>query len=50
MFKDLVVIVTGDAQGIGKGIVLTYVRNSAYIVIADVNKELGLRRKRFTFA
>lgn len=50
IIKDLVVIVTGGARGIGKGIVLTYERNSAYIVIADVNKDLGLRRKRFTFA
>lgn len=49
MFKELVAIVTGGAQGIGKGIVLTFT-NSAYIVIADVNKELGLRGKRFTFA
>jgi len=41
MFKDLVVVVTGGAQGIGKGIVLAYARNGANVVIADVNKELG---------
>ncbi|MFT9820589.1 SDR family NAD(P)-dependent oxidoreductase [Lysinibacillus sp. NPDC056185] len=41
MFKDLVVVVTGGAQGIGNGIVLTYARNGANVVIADVNKELG---------
>lgn len=38
MFKDLVVVVTGGAQGIGKGIVLAYARNGANVVIADVNK------------
>ncbi|MGY3186780.1 NAD(P)-dependent dehydrogenase (short-subunit alcohol dehydrogenase family) [Lysinibacillus sp. TE18511] len=41
MFKDLIVVVTGGAQGIGKGIVLAYTRKSANVIIADVNKELG---------
>ncbi|MGE8003228.1 glucose 1-dehydrogenase [Lysinibacillus sp. NPDC093216] len=41
MFKDLVVVVTGGAQGIGKGIALAYARNGANVVIADVNKVLG---------
>jgi len=41
MFKDLIVVVTGGAQGIGKGIVLAYARKSANVIIADVNKELG---------
>ncbi|MGE7674042.1 glucose 1-dehydrogenase [Lysinibacillus sp. NPDC094403] len=46
MFKDLVVVVTGGAQGIGKGIVLAYARNGANVVIADVNKELGLQLEK----
>ncbi|MFJ7184368.1 glucose 1-dehydrogenase [Lysinibacillus xylanilyticus] len=41
MFKDLVVVVTGGAQGIGRGIVQEYARNGANVVIADINKELG---------
>ena len=41
MFKDSVVIVTGGAQGIGKGIVLAYARNNANVVIADTNDDLG---------
>ncbi|WP_155591889.1 SDR family NAD(P)-dependent oxidoreductase [Lysinibacillus cavernae] len=41
MFKDLVVIVTGGAQGIGKGIVLAYAQHGAKVVIADLNKGLG---------
>ncbi|KOY81127.1 SDR family oxidoreductase [Lysinibacillus macroides] len=41
MFKDSVVIVTGGAQGIGKGIVLAYAQNSANVVIADINDDLG---------
>ena len=41
MFKESVVIVTGGAQGIGKGIVLAYARQGAHVVIADVNRELG---------
>ncbi|MFE3573202.1 SDR family NAD(P)-dependent oxidoreductase [Lysinibacillus sp. NPDC059133] len=46
MFKDLVVVVTGGAQGIGKGIVLAYARNGAKVIIADVNKELGLQLEK----
>jgi len=41
MFKDSVVVVTGGAQGIGKGIVLAYARQGAKVVIADINKDLG---------
>lgn len=41
MFKDSVVIVTGGAQGIGKGIVLAYARQGAKVVIADLNEGLG---------
>ena len=47
MFKDLVVVVTGGAQGIGKSIVLTYVRNDANVVIADVNKELSQQLEKY---
>lgn len=41
MFKDSVVIVTGGAQGIGKGIVHAYARQGAKVVIADLNEGLG---------
>ncbi|KUF32742.1 MULTISPECIES: glucose 1-dehydrogenase [Lysinibacillus] len=41
MFKDSVVVVTGGAQGIGKGIVLAYARHGAKVVIADLNDGLG---------
>lgn len=41
MFKDLVVIVTGGAQGIGKGITLAYAQQGAKVVIADLNAGLG---------
>ncbi len=41
MFKDSVVVVTGGAQGIGKGIVLAYASTGAKVVIADVNRENG---------
>ena len=41
MFKDLVVMVTGGAQGIGKGITLAYAQQGAKVVIADLNAGLG---------
>ena len=41
MFKDVVVVVTGGAQGIGKGIALAYARQGAKVVIADLNAGLG---------
>ncbi|MEO6746983.1 MAG: SDR family NAD(P)-dependent oxidoreductase, partial [Caldimonas sp.] len=36
--KDKVCIVTGAASGIGKEIALTYAREGAKVVIADLNK------------
>ncbi|MGE7841427.1 SDR family NAD(P)-dependent oxidoreductase [Lysinibacillus sp. NPDC093712] len=41
MFENAVVVVTGGAQGIGKGVVLAYAKSGAKVVIADVNVELG---------
>lgn len=37
--KDKVAIVTGSAAGIGKEIAITYVREGAKVVIADMNKD-----------
>ena len=37
--KDKVAIVTGSAAGIGKEIAITYAREGAKVVIADMNKE-----------
>lgn len=41
MFENAVVVVTGGAQGIGKGVVLAYAKSGAKVVIADVNVEYG---------
>lgn len=41
MFKNAVVVVTGGAHDIGKGIVLAYAKSGAKVVIADVNVALG---------
>ncbi|MFJ5764593.1 SDR family NAD(P)-dependent oxidoreductase [Lysinibacillus sp. NPDC093210] len=41
MFENAVVVVTGGAQGIGKGVVLAYAKSGAKVVIADVNVECG---------
>jgi 3-oxoacyl-[acyl-carrier protein] reductase len=37
--KDRVAIITGAARGIGKAIALTFVREGAKVVLADVDKE-----------
>ena len=37
--KDKVAIVTGSAAGIGKEIAITYAREGAKVVIADMNKD-----------
>ncbi|MEJ2718102.1 MAG: 3-oxoacyl-ACP reductase FabG [Deltaproteobacteria bacterium] len=39
-FKDKVVLVTGAAQGIGKGTALAFAKQGASVVINDVNEEL----------
>ncbi|KAI5424819.1 variant 2, Short-chain dehydrogenase reductase 3b, partial [Lathyrus oleraceus] len=36
-----VAIVTGGASGIGEDAVKTFVENGAFVVIADINDELG---------
>lgn len=40
-FKDKVVIVTGAAQGIGRGVAAGYAEKGAKVVLADVDSELG---------
>lgn len=40
-FKDKIVIVTGGASGIGKGITTAFAKVGAKVVVADVNEELG---------
>lgn len=39
--KDKTAIITGGAQGIGKGIVEAFVQQGANVVIADLNEERG---------
>jgi len=41
-YRNKVVIVTGGANGIGKGITLAYVKEGAKVVIADIDRNLGL--------
>ncbi|NTV90947.1 MAG: SDR family oxidoreductase, partial [Clostridiales bacterium] len=37
------VIVTGGCSGIGKGIVKSFIDEGAYVAIADINEEVGIR-------
>jgi NAD(P)-dependent dehydrogenase (short-subunit alcohol dehydrogenase family) len=36
-----IIVITGAAHGIGKGIALAFVKKGAEVVIADINKKLG---------
>lgn len=45
--KDKTVIVTGGAQGIGKGIAKAFVEQNVNIVIADLNEERGRELSAF---
>ena len=39
--KDKVAIITGAAQGIGKASAITFAREGAQVLVADIQKELG---------
>ena len=41
MFEDKVVIITGAAQGIGRGVAQAYAENGAHVILADSNESLG---------
>lgn len=41
MFDDKVVIITGAAQGIGRGVAQVYAENGAHVILADNNESLG---------
>lgn len=41
MFHDSVVVITGGAQGIGRGVALTYAKSGAKVVIADIDLAKG---------
>ncbi len=41
MFKDKVVIITGAAQGIGRGLAMVYAEKGASVVLADIDETLG---------
>lgn len=40
-FKDQVVIITGGANGIGKGLAAAYAKKGANVVVADITEETG---------
>ena len=44
--KDKVAIITGGANGIGKGIVAEFAQEGSDIVIADLNYDLSVKTKR----
>ena len=41
-FNNKIVVITGGASGIGKGIVNAFAKNGAKIFFADINEQLGL--------
>lgn len=41
MFEDKVVIITGAAQGIGRGVAQAYAEQGAHVILADRNESLG---------
>ena len=41
MFHESVVVITGGAQGIGRGVALAYAKSGAKVVIADIDVEQG---------
>lgn len=45
-FKDKVILVTGGAGGIGKGIVTALVKEGAKVAFFDINEEKGLATER----
>lgn len=47
MFEDKVVIITGAAQGIGRGVAQAYAENGAHVILADRNDSLGRETEDF---
>ena len=41
LLKDKVVLITGGARGIGRGIAELFAREKASVVIVDINKDEG---------